>query len=79
MLLNCITGHYPRDQRLSELVEPCAETTWRARGEFLRGGTNSSNPSPSSGESTTIGSCRTSFILKLDREFESGFLQRGVK
>ena len=35
----------------SELVEPCAETTWRARGEFLCGGTNSSNPSPSSGES----------------------------
>jgi hypothetical protein len=23
------------DQCLSELVEPCAETTWRARGEFL--------------------------------------------
>ena len=43
-----------RDQRLSELVEPCAETTWRARGEFLRGGTNSSNPSPSSGESTNF-------------------------
>ena len=41
----------PRDQCLSELVEPCAEATWRARGEFLRGGTNSSNPSPSSGES----------------------------
>ena len=40
-----------RDQCLSELVEPCAETTWRARGEFLRGGTNSSNPSPSSEES----------------------------
>ena len=35
----------------SELVEPCAETTWRARTEFLRGGTNSSNPSLSSGES----------------------------
>ena len=32
------------DQCLSELVEPCAETTWRARGEFLRGGTNSSSP-----------------------------------
>jgi hypothetical protein len=28
----------------------CAETTWRARGEFLRGGTVSSNPSSSSGE-----------------------------
>jgi hypothetical protein len=42
------------DQCLSELVEPCAETTWRARGEFLRGGTNSSNPSPSSGESTNF-------------------------
>jgi hypothetical protein len=40
----------PRDQCLSELVEPCAETAWRARTEFLRGGTNSSNPSPSSGE-----------------------------
>ena len=26
------------------LVEPCAETIWRARGEFLRGGTNSSSP-----------------------------------
>ena len=38
---------------LSELVEPCAETTWRARTEFLRGGTNSSNPSPSSEESRT--------------------------
>jgi hypothetical protein len=25
--------------------------TWRAPGEFLRGGTNSSNPSPSSAES----------------------------
>ena len=45
----------PRDQCLSELVEPCAEATWRARGEFLRGGTNSSNPSPSSGESTNLG------------------------
>ena len=42
----------PRDQCLSELVQPCAETTWRARGEFLCGGTNSSNPSSSSGEST---------------------------
>jgi hypothetical protein len=41
------------DQCLSELVEPCAETTWRARGEFLRGGTVSSNPSPSSGESVS--------------------------
>jgi hypothetical protein len=30
---------------------PYAETTWRAQGEFLRGGTNGSNPSPSSGES----------------------------
>ena len=40
-----------RDQCLSELAEPCAETTWRAPGEFLRGGTNSSNPSPSCGES----------------------------
>jgi len=30
-------------------------TTWRARGEFLRGVTNSSNPSPSSGESTNFG------------------------
>jgi hypothetical protein len=27
-----------RPSRLSELVEPCAETTWRPRGEFLRGG-----------------------------------------
>jgi hypothetical protein len=27
--------------------------TWRAPGEFLRGGTNSSNPSPSSGESVS--------------------------
>src|SRR6516162_8783075 len=42
------------DQCLSELVEPCAETTWRARGEFFRGGTNSSNPSPSSGESDEV-------------------------
>jgi hypothetical protein len=39
------------DQCLSELVEPSAETTWRARGEVLSGGTNSSNPSPSSGDS----------------------------
>jgi hypothetical protein len=31
----------------------CAETTWRARGEFLRGGTVSSNPSSSSGESVS--------------------------
>src|SRR5271169_705305 len=27
---------------------------WRARGEFLRRGTNSSNPSPSSGESANF-------------------------
>jgi hypothetical protein len=39
------------DQCLSELVEPCAETTWRARGEFLRSGTVGSNPAPSSAES----------------------------
>jgi hypothetical protein len=44
-----------RDQCLSELVEPCAEITWRPRGEFLRGGTNSSNLSPSSGESVSRG------------------------
>src|ERR1700746_2708439 len=36
-----------RDQCLSELVEPCEETTWRARTKFLRGGTKGSNPSPS--------------------------------
>src|SRR5215472_14620101 len=43
-----------RDQCLSELVEPWAETTWRARTEFLRGGTNSSSPSPSSDESVSL-------------------------
>jgi hypothetical protein len=31
--------------------ELCAETKWRAQGEFLRGGTDGSNPLPSSGES----------------------------
>jgi hypothetical protein len=41
-----------RDRCLSELVEPCAEPTWCARAEFFRGGTSSSNPPPSSGEST---------------------------
>jgi hypothetical protein len=40
-----------RNQCRSELVNPYAETTWRAQGEFLRGGTNSSSPSPSGGES----------------------------
>jgi hypothetical protein len=40
------------DQCLSELVEPCAETTCAPEG-FLHGGTVSSNPSPSSGESAT--------------------------
>jgi hypothetical protein len=43
-----------RDQCLYELVEPCAETTWRARGAFLRGGTNSSNPAPSAAESVSV-------------------------
>ena len=32
-------------------MAPCVEITWRARGEFLRGGTNSLNPSPFAGES----------------------------
>jgi hypothetical protein len=32
----------------------CHRSPWRARGEFLRGGTNSSNPSPSSGESANL-------------------------
>ena len=45
------TFHPSWDQCLSELVELCAETTWRAQGEFLRGGNNGSNPSPSCGES----------------------------
>jgi hypothetical protein len=35
-----LTFRPSRDQCLYELVEPCAETTWRAPGEFLRGGTN---------------------------------------
>jgi hypothetical protein len=35
-----LTFRPPRDQCLSEMVEPCAETTLRARTEFLRGGTN---------------------------------------
>jgi hypothetical protein len=51
-----------RDQCLSELVEPCAETTWRARGEFLRGGTNSSNPSPSSNESANFRSLQQAAV-----------------
>ena len=50
-----------RDQCLSELAEPCAETTWRARGEFLRRGTNSSNPSPSTGESANFQSLSVIF------------------
>ena len=49
-----IRGFRPsRDQCRSELVNPYAETTWRAQGGFLRGGTNGSNPSPSSGESAS--------------------------
>src|SRR6516162_4142181 len=55
-----------RDQCLSELAEPCVETRWRAPGEFLRGGTNSSNPSPSSSESDELpeglGSCIQVFV-----------------
>jgi hypothetical protein len=43
----------PLGMSASELVEPCAETKSRARTEFLRGETNSSNPSPSSGESVS--------------------------
>src|SRR5215468_5137539 len=34
----------------------CPRTTWRAQG-FLRGGTKSSNPSPSSGESGELPYC----------------------
>src|ERR1700739_4567922 len=34
--------------------ELCAETKWRAQGEFLRGGTDGSNPSPSSSESANF-------------------------
>ena len=35
-------------------MERCAETKWRARGEFLRAGTVSSNPSLSSKESANF-------------------------
>ena len=59
------------DQCLSELVEPCAETTWRARGEFLRGGTNSSNPSPSRVSPRTFGS-------PSDRPQQPGAVKRRV-
>ena len=40
-------------------MEPCAETTWRPSG-VLPGGTNSSNPSPSSGESSANRTPRSS-------------------
>jgi hypothetical protein len=49
-----LTFRPSRDQCLYELVEPCAETTWRARGAFLRGGTNGSNPARSSAESANL-------------------------
>jgi hypothetical protein len=42
----------PRSGQSANTCFACAEPTWRARTEFLRGGTNSSNPSPSRGEST---------------------------
>jgi hypothetical protein len=52
-----LTFRPTRDQCLYELVEPCAETTWRARRAFLRGGTNGSNPAPSSSESGELPYC----------------------
>ena len=42
-----------RDLCLSKLVYPCAETIWPARGEFLLGGTDGSNPVPSSKQSVS--------------------------
>ena len=54
------------DQSPSELVEPCAETTWRAHGEFLLAGPIVRNPSPSSRESgTNCGRLRKSASTEL--------------